>query len=216
MKKIDTSKTILEKQIQNINKITPLEMIPDLPDKEMKTFHKYLDNCNTYFEFGSGGSTFQASKKDNIKCIYSVESDQFWIDKLYQYPVINQSKKVNILYIDIKALPNNYGYPGKDSTYNDWIKYSRAFISLNDSIKKSVDLILIDGRFRVACVLNLFDEIDKNTFILFDDFFNRGYYHIVLDYYTVIEKVGRMAVMKKKNILPPKKAIIYEYENDSR
>ena len=36
---------------------------------------------------------------------------------------------------------------------------------------------------------------------VFDDFFNRPYYHIVLDYYNIIEKTqdNRMVVLKKKN-----------------
>ena len=45
-------------------------------------FFKYLENANVYFEYGSGGSTYQASILDNIKKIYSVESDIKWQEKL--------------------------------------------------------------------------------------------------------------------------------------
>jgi len=38
-------------------------------------FYKYLDKANIYFEFGSGGSTYQSAQRSNIKTIYSVESD---------------------------------------------------------------------------------------------------------------------------------------------
>ena len=36
-------------------------------------FYKYLNNTSVYFEYGSGGSTYQASTRKNIKKIYSVE-----------------------------------------------------------------------------------------------------------------------------------------------
>ena len=190
-------------------------MIPGFPPEETKEFYQLLSNSKVYFEYGLGGSTYQAFKMDNIKKIYSVESDNYWINKLYQYDIPKNNDKLEIIYIDIKAKQNNYGYPGKDSQYSDWIKYSRAFSSLDNETKKKVDLILIDGRFRVACALNLIKEIQDNTIVVFDDFFNRKAYHIVLDYYDVIKRIGRMAILKKKkNIFPPDDLII-KYEKES-
>jgi len=65
-------------------------------------------------------------------------------------------------------------------------------------IKYFVDLILIDGRFRVACALNLFDQIENNTTIIFDDFLNRKNYHVVLEYYDIVMKAGRTVILKKR------------------
>ena len=48
-------------------------MNPHLSKNDKKMFYKYLDKANVYFEYGSGGSTYQASIKNNIKKIYSVE-----------------------------------------------------------------------------------------------------------------------------------------------
>jgi len=53
-------------------------MEPHLSKNDKKIFYKYLDNANVYFEYGSGGSTYQASIRKNIKTIYSVESDITW------------------------------------------------------------------------------------------------------------------------------------------
>jgi hypothetical protein len=65
-----------------------------------------------------------------------------------------------------------------------------------------LDCILIDGRFRVACALKAFNVIDENCVILFDDFLNCIEYHIILNYYEIIEKTSdnRMVALKKKNI----------------
>ena len=35
-------------------------------ENDKKMFYKYLDNTNVYFEYGSGGSTYQASIRKNI------------------------------------------------------------------------------------------------------------------------------------------------------
>ena len=40
-----------------------------LAENDKEIFYKYLDNTNVCFECGSGGSTFQASIRKNIKTI---------------------------------------------------------------------------------------------------------------------------------------------------
>jgi hypothetical protein len=57
-------------------------MIPSLKKNDLKMFYKNLDKINVYFEYGSGGSTYQASLRKNIIKIYSVESDKDWLNKL--------------------------------------------------------------------------------------------------------------------------------------
>jgi hypothetical protein len=51
-------------------------MLPHLAKNDEIMFYKYLDKINVYFEYGSGGSTYQASIRDNIVKVYSVESDK--------------------------------------------------------------------------------------------------------------------------------------------
>lgn len=196
-------------------------MIPDLTTGGKKVLYDYLDKSKYYFEYGLGGSTFQAFKRKNIKKIYTVESDKKWIDKLYKTSIPKDDDRLKIIYVDFKLdiKPKiKFGYPGKKSTYNDWIKYTRAFSKLSEDQRKKIDTILIDGRFRVACALNLYSKIFDNTTILFDDFFNRKYYHVILKYYDIVKKVdNRMAVLKKKpNIKAPSKELLFQYENDAR
>tara|TARA_B100001121_G_scaffold191395_1_gene167185 strand:+ start:1055 stop:1195 length:141 start_codon:yes stop_codon:yes gene_type:complete len=42
-------------------------MEPHMSENDTKIFYKYLNNANYYFEYGSGGSTYQASIRNNIK-----------------------------------------------------------------------------------------------------------------------------------------------------
>jgi hypothetical protein len=180
-------------------------------DKEM--FYRYLSNATTYFEYGSGGSTYQASLRKNLVNIYSVESDVVWHTKLKK--IINNSS-VKFIFSEMYTKPNTYGNPGPESTREDWIKYSSQICYLDSEDLKVIDFILIDGRFRVACCLKCFDIINSECFIAFDDFLNRPYYHIVLDYYNIIEKTtdNRMVILKKKSNISVPREIIEKYELD--
>lgn len=53
-------------------------MKPHFKNKDYIMFLKYLNNSKSYLEFGSSGSTFEASKKSNIEKIISIESDPEW------------------------------------------------------------------------------------------------------------------------------------------
>lgn len=108
--------------------------------------------------------------------------------------------------------PNTYGIPGKNATDIQKIEYSNKFIR---TLPNNVDTILIDGRFRVACVLKLYPYINKNTIIIFDDFLDRSYYHnIILNYFNLIDYTSdkSMAVLQKKINLDIPKSLIQKYE----
>ena len=57
-------------------------MIPELSENDVKMFYRYLDKSIVFFEYGSGGSTYQANLRPNIQKIYTVESDKTWINQL--------------------------------------------------------------------------------------------------------------------------------------
>jgi hypothetical protein len=107
----------------------------------------------------------------------------------------------------MNTLPNTWGYPGPYSNRDSWISYSSP-------PKTPVDLILIDGRFRVACALKCFSIIGSDTILLFDDFLNRPEYHIVLDYYSIISKTvdNVMVALQKKECAAPSLELIERYE----
>lgn len=71
-------------------------MIPELGANDMKMFYRYLDKATVYFEYGSGGSTYQANLRPNIQKIYTVESDKNWLNKLNS--VIKNDTKITYIY----------------------------------------------------------------------------------------------------------------------
>ena len=172
-------------------------MKPHFLPNDLLMFYKYLDNATNYFEFGSGGSTYQSSIRPNIKSIYSVESDPIWFQKVKKE--INNSK-INFLFCDMETLPNTWGNPGENSSFESWKNYSDKIIA-----RKNIDFLLIDGRFRVACCLKSFSSLDENSYICFDDFLNRSNYHVVLDYFKIVDQTVDkcMVILQKKNVENP-------------
>jgi protein O-GlcNAc transferase len=180
-------------------------MEPAIKPLDKILFYKYLDKATHYMEFGSGGSTYQASIRPNIKSICTVESDLEWIQKL-QTKITHPSIQYN--YIDIQASPRNLGYPGNDCKPEDMKKYSDV------KIPSETDLVLIDGRFRVVCCLKLIGQINENCIVVFDDFLDRPQYHGILDYYNIIDKTenNSLVILKKKGNITIANELIAKYE----
>lgn len=189
-------------------------MEPHLADIDKQMFYSYLDRATVYLEYGSGGSTYQAHKRNNIKKIYSVESDWEWHNLLNNK--LASATNIEFIFNDMNTLPNNWGYPGPNSTREQIVNYSDHIIRVNDN---EIDLILIDGRFRVACCLKCFGQISNTSFIAFDDFLDRPEYHLVLDYYEIVKYTtdNRMVILQKKqNIDQIPEELIRQYELVSR
>jgi protein O-GlcNAc transferase len=188
-------------------------MIPELSANDMKMFYKYLDKATVYFEYGSGGSTYQANLRSNIQKIYSVESDKTWMNKLNSLIVNNT--KITYIYNEMGTKLRTWGYPNKKCEKSKLANYSEHIRNLSVEERSKIDLVMIDGRFRVACCLKCFDIINDECYIIFDDFLNRKKYHIILDYYDIVEKTEdkRMVVLRKKNnVSIPDDKIVKKYE----
>ncbi len=180
-------------------------------------FIEFLEKTKgcSYFEFGAGGSTYQANLRENINSITSVESDFSWIEKIQKNVSQcsgNSEKKIKFIFVDLNSAPNSFGYPGEKFDSSELKKYSDAVLQEKDN---SIDIVFIDGRFRVACALKSFSKLKDDGIILFDDFLNRRQYHVVLDYFYILDKTRdeRMVALKKKSSShPPPNDLIFKYE----
>ena len=126
-------------------------------DREI--FKRELEKSKNYFEYGSGGSTYKASLNKKIERIISVESDLNWL-----YKVKNTVKMADMKFIDLKSKPNTWGYCGENVT--DEVKKSYSNVIREIENPEKLDLIMIDGRFRVASCLKCYELIDDNCYIV--------------------------------------------------
>ena len=177
-------------------------------------FYKYLDKAIHYLEYGSGGSTVQASKRPGLRTLVSVESDPDWYANVKRVVAPSSVRSDRLLHIAMDTKPNTWGYPGPSSSREDWATYSRVIQTLDPALRASIDTVLIDGRFRVACCLNCYDCVGDDCRILFDDFLDRSQYHVVLDFYDIVEQTAdkTLVVLKKKQGVSPPAALIAQYE----
>ena len=174
-------------------------MEPLLGENDKLMFYDYLNKASYYFEYGGGGSTFQASVRNNMKKIYSVESDPTWLKTVKDSITF---PNIQYFYNEMDVVPDNWGNPGFYATDEQKRKYSNYMSELTMDEKTKLDLVMIDGRFRVACCLKCFNSVKDECPIIFDDFLNRTQYHVVLQYFDIVETTTdyRMVVLKKKKI----------------
>lgn len=123
------------------------KIIMGFTESEYDLFCKTLKPCSSYFEFGSGNSTILADSNKNISTAGSVDSCMFWINDVSSKI---KTDKVNFVYIDINA-GKAYGYPTDKSKIKNWPSYSQAVLG-------GFDLYFVDGRFRVACCLKIWEK----------------------------------------------------------
>jgi hypothetical protein len=173
--------------------------VPDAPyfDKiSLPYFLDKLQSCQYYLEFGSGGSTIYAAKLG--KNFTTVESDYFFLQAVRQkidnseFPRLGSRRYIHA---DI-GLTKAWGVPvftQKTATrLAKWKTYSD--IPLGDNYLP--DLVLIDGRFRVACALKVVKYLANKAdwLVMVDDYVDRDEYKEIERFATLYRIIGRMAV----------------------
>ena len=75
--------------------------------------------------------------------------------------------------------------------------YSYDYINM---IRKypNVDIVFVDGRYRVACGAIAYDYLKKDGVLVVHDF-NRKQYHILLKFYYVEKSADILAILRKRN-----------------
>jgi len=157
-------------------------------DGDNLLFQKYLDKARIYGEYGTGISTIFANRYKNKHTI-AVDSDKNWILNIKEHTL--NSKNLEITHIDLGKL-KPWGTPEGYEYRHNFKKYLNAI--WDKSFKP--DLVLVDGRFRVACFLTSLLNANKDSIIIFDDYTSRPEYHIVEIFEKPIEIGNRQAVFK--------------------
>ena len=163
---------------------------PHIAKRAKLRFYEALSNAETYLEFGSGGSTIYACENcPNLKHVISVESFKEFLEAVKQKTGNNQ--KLIPLFIDVGPV-KRWGYPKASEFKECWIDYpTQVWNEVPSSC--IADLVLIDGRWRVACFLASIQYLQPGTTIFFDDYKNRTNYHVVEKYIEPTTLHGTLA-----------------------
>lgn len=135
------------------------------------------------FEFGSGASTLWLSRR--AETVYSVEHDH---DFAQLMRALSQDR-ANITFLfeppetstEPKVESGRDGFEDKDFT---------NYVDTIDRVGGEFDLIVIDGRARVACVTPALAHLNTGGLILFDDVKRRRYREVLQRPDVAVEVLG--------------------------
>nr|WP_242679025.1 hypothetical protein [Rhodobacter calidifons] len=154
---------------------------------EAEVVRRHYAAAETILEYGSGGSTVLAARLG--RAVFSVESDRAWAERLADH-VAPISDRVHVHWADVGPT-GAWGMPAGSRDFRRFHGYALSVWDRPDFVQP--DLVLIDGRFRAACLVAVRLRATRPVTVLFDDYRKRAYYHGVEALARKEEMVGRMA-----------------------
>lgn len=164
---------------------------------EISLLTSLLKRADHVLEFGAGGSTTLALKL-GVKHLDSVESDAAWIARIQADEAAARAldnRRLRMHHADIGPI-GMFGGPGKASLQRQWPNYFSKPWQHIDS--RTLDIVLIDGRFRVACILESILRTERRTVLAIHDFWNRPAYHQVLPFLDELDRCETLGVFRVK------------------
>lgn len=155
--------------------------------KERRFLVELYEQADTILEYGSGGSTVLAAQLG--RRVFSVESDHDWANRMAVH-LTTISDRAQVHWADIGPT-GPWGVPMKPREFRKFHAYALSVWDRPDFVQP--DLVLVDGRFRAACLVAVMMRTAKPVTLLFDDYLKRRYYHGVEGLARKEEMVGRMA-----------------------
>jgi hypothetical protein len=175
-------------------------MRPRMSPAEIALLDKALDSAQIYLEFGSGGTTLKAARKPHLRC-YSVEADKQWIKRLMESVEIQAAVdegRLDLFHADIGPV-GMWSLPIDKTADLAWGNYS---ISVWGRLPSAPDLVLVDGRFRLACCIMAFLACPPETKVLLHDFGsggrNRANYALAAELAEITHTCGSLVVLQRR------------------
>jgi hypothetical protein len=182
---------------------------PRMDPEEIALFERVLASGRRHYaEFGTGGSTLLASRA-GFETLVGVDSDAEWARKVREDPAIAPlvtAGRASILHADIGPV-GNWGSPVDRSTAERWPRYLATMWAEWDRRGLFPDLVLVDGRFRVACCLSvalLAAAARQAPLVLLHDVQDvRPAYRRVFDAFHLEEQAGTLCVLSPRQRVSP-------------
>lgn len=175
-------------------------MTPHMSPAELACYRAHLSGARTLLEYGCGGSTLFALDA-GVPRIWSVETDPGWIAGLRDLPPIRQAEaagRLTLLHADIGPV-GPWGRPLAETPDPAWLDYPRLPWR---RIGGEVDVVLVDGRFRAACLLVALEHLPADATILLHDLVpERRSYLQPLGFLEPVEIVGTLGVFRPPRVL---------------
>jgi hypothetical protein len=162
----------------------------ELFDGDDRLFKDLAREASTYLEYGVGQSTEWVVNNTRAQ-IVGVDTSQDWINKVTLNLGAAAHGRLRLEHIYVGPL-GNWGRPLDYSLRLNFLSY----VETPFAIGPAPELVLIDGRFRVASFLTCLARSAPETSIIFDDYTERPHYHLVEEYAQIQETCGRQALFR--------------------
>jgi hypothetical protein len=190
-----------------------------MPAPDVALLARHLRAADVYLEYGAGGSTVLAAGL--CPTVVSAESDRAFLHAVTRkVREVHPACRFYPVHCDIGPT-GPWGRPRPARPLADaWRRYPDAPWEVLHQLHLEPTLVLIDGRFRVACALRVLLEwrARPGALMLFDDFTTRRYYRVVLEFAGEVERGRRLVVLRPKAVLdePRGRALLEQYRRDWR
>jgi len=144
-----------------------------MPPQEAETLRSAYEAAEVILEYGSGGSTLVAGDLPGRR-VFSVESSSEWIAMMETWLKQNPPKAQVVLHHGNIGKTGKWGTPASNNSVARWSAYPVSVWDRPDF--EHPDVVLIDGRFRLACALTVLFRITRPVKVLMDDYVNRPVY----------------------------------------
>ena len=177
-----------------------ISALPHMPPLAQQAFENQVRTAKIYLEYGSGGSSVLASAYADQ--VVSVDSDRFFL-RAVGHRVKGSRASFVPYYVDI-GYTGPWGVPVTTAInprrLKKWKRYPAIAWRYFDSSNTEPDLIFVDGRFRVACVLESLMHLGPNseTRIMLDDYGDRPYYNVIEEFVRDLTYYDRLVCFKKR------------------
>lgn len=157
-------------------------------DGDDAAFRAIVRGARVYGEYGVGASTEYVYRHTGAR-IVAVETSRGWAAEVARG---KDRARLQLFWADLGPV-GNWGYPLTYAKRGDFASYTDAIWQLPEK----PDVVLIDGRFRVACFLTSLLHGDPGLTIVFDDYAGRPHYHLVEEFLAPRAACGRQAIFER-------------------
>lgn len=170
-----------------------MTLAPHMTEEEAEVLSAFFAKSKRILEFGCGGSTL-LELASGAKKVWSVDNVAKWIDKVSADPAAQEAlhaHRLNLIHVDIGPT-GKWGMPSDDATRDRWPAYHTE--PWRQAPAEALDFVFVDGRFRVACALQAMLRVKRDCLIGIHDFWDRSYYHFLLDHMKLVKRTGTLGV----------------------
>jgi hypothetical protein len=185
-------------------------LVPHMTGDELGLLRAVGGHRRFVVEFGCGGSTAEWLRL-GAERVVSVESDAAWVTELRDHPDLADAvacERLTLIHANVGPT-GPWGAPQSKSHMDRWPRYWSGVWELPAVAEAElpVDLVFVDGRFRVACALNAALHVERGTPIVIHDFCKRPHYKAVLKHLAVVAEAESLVVLQHRPDFDPARVV---------